>query len=413
MKKESFLHSNKSWHSLLDNMNKDQMLDHFVQHPLNYWPDEILIKIFLNLPPAIVLNVVAFVCKHWKHVADDTFLWKRFCKMRWKQLPSTEKDWKKVFKKKIQIENNWMQGNYMVTVLEGHRAHVWNLKIFDNHTKLISSSWDKTIKVWDLGTAACIRTIPISVLSGMSDVQNILCLEQISSKNSNLWATAGNDGVIRVIDIERGVCLQEIDGQGAYIMCLGVLQEKYIVAGTWAAKVQVFDLNSGQLLKSLRGHKNSVRCLYLTKNEKIVSGSHDKCIKIWDMKTGANLKTLKGHQSYVMALSVRECHDEEKLGIDTIVSASTDKTARIWKWMNGDLKCVNVLRGHTGQIYCLQFDPSSRLIVTGGGDSEVRVWHEDTGACLHVLKHNGIVSSLKFSKKILVSGSQDQLVRVW
>jgi len=61
-------------------------------------------------------------------------------------LAGTEKDWKKVFKKKIQIENNWMQGNYMVTVLEGHRAHVWNLKIFDNHTKLISSSWDKTVR---------------------------------------------------------------------------------------------------------------------------------------------------------------------------------------------------------------------------------------------------------------------------
>jgi WD40 repeat protein len=89
----------------------------------------------------------------------------------------------------------------------------------------------------------------------------------------------------------------------------------------------------------------------------------------------------------LMALSVRECHDEEKLGIDTIVSASTDKTARIWKWMNGDLKCVNVLRGHTGQIYCLQFDPSSRLIVTGGGDSEVRVWHEDTGIAV-VLQSN-------------------------
>jgi WD40 repeat protein len=92
----------------------------------------------------------------------------------------------------------------------------------------------------------------------------------------------------------------------------------------------------------------------------------------------------------VMSLFVRECNDESKLGIDTIVSASTDKTARIWKWLlfvqdlriesfllllltyfswmtmflngrvNGDLICANVLRGHTGQIYCLQFDPVNR-----------------------------------------------------
>jgi hypothetical protein len=32
------------------------------------------------------------------------------------------------------------------------------------------------------------------IISGMSDVQNILCLKQVSSKNANLWVTAGNDG---------------------------------------------------------------------------------------------------------------------------------------------------------------------------------------------------------------------------
>jgi WD40 repeat protein len=84
------------------------------------------------------------------------------------------------------------------------------------------------------------------------------------------------DRIIRVFDIQRGVCLQEIDGQGAYIMCLGILKERFLVAGTWASKVQIFDLTSGQLVKSLKGHKNSVRCLYITNNEKIVSGSHDK-----------------------------------------------------------------------------------------------------------------------------------------
>jgi WD40 repeat protein len=79
-----------------------------------------------------------------------------------------------------------------------------------------------------------------------------------------------------VIDVERGVCLQEIDGQGAYIMCVGILGKNRIVAGTWSSKVQIFDLTSGQLVKSLKGHKNSVRCLYITKCGKIVTGSHDR-----------------------------------------------------------------------------------------------------------------------------------------
>jgi hypothetical protein len=57
-------------------------------HLLQYLPDEILIRIFWNLSPATVLKVASVVCKQWRQVAADDQLWRRFCKVRWKQLPS-------------------------------------------------------------------------------------------------------------------------------------------------------------------------------------------------------------------------------------------------------------------------------------------------------------------------------------
>jgi hypothetical protein len=64
----------------------------------------------------------------------------------------TEKNWKILYQKKRQIEENWMKGKYTIVTLEGHRAHVWNISIFDNNTKLISTSWDKTVYCFSIIT---------------------------------------------------------------------------------------------------------------------------------------------------------------------------------------------------------------------------------------------------------------------
>ena len=96
-----------------------------------------------------------------------------------------------------------------------------------------------------------------------------------------------------------------------------------------------------------------------------------------------------------------------------IVSASKDRTARIWEVSTG--KLLHVLEGHTSEVNCAQFSPDGRRIVTASGNI-AHIWDASTGMLLQTLKgHIGRVNSAQFSYdgKRIVTASDDQTARTW
>jgi WD40 repeat protein/serine/threonine protein kinase len=71
---------------------------------------------------------------------------------------------------------------------------------------------------------------------------------------------------------------------------------------------------------------------------------------------------------------------------------------------------------HTDAITCLAFDPSDKLLATGGRDKTVRLWDVATGRLLHTFAgHEGEVYAVAFSPdgRILASGSAADEVILW
>ena len=54
-----------------------------------------------------------------------------------------------------------------------------------------------------------------------------------------------------------------------------------------------------------------------------------------------------------------------------IVSASWDKTVRVWSVATGE--CVQTLEGHSDGVFSAQFSPDGTNIVSASGDKTVRV----------------------------------------
>ena len=142
----------------------------------------------------------------------------------------------------------------------------------------------------------------------------------------------------------------------------------------------------------------------------VVSGSRDKTIKVWNIKIGENRKatactlrhTWEGHTKPVVALS------HFVASYDCIVSASNDKTLRLWN-INGTHESM-VLKGHEKAVSCVQVGKLSKssgnddwVIFSGSSDRTVRVWALDTGSCLHVIK--------PFKKAVIKLFSPQKLVQ--
>jgi TPR repeat protein len=140
---------------------------------------------------------------------------------------------------------------------------------------------------------------------------------------------------------------------------------------------------------------------------RIVTASQDKTARIWDAGTGAPLGVLSGHGDFV--LSAAYSPDGSR-----IVTASEDKTARVWDARTG--APLEALSGHADFLSSASYSPDGTRIVTASNDKTARIWDARAGAQLAVLSgHAGFVNSAAYSPDgtRIVTASSDKTARVW
>ncbi len=225
-------------------------------------------------------------------------------------------------------------------------------------------------------------------------------------------ATAGSDGVVRLLDAASGRLLREYPGHaGGPIKGLAFSPDGRLLASAgWDRTVRVWDVDGGAARRVLRGHTEPVLAVAASPDGRwFASGGADRQIKVWDAATGAEVKTLEGHGGGVLA--VRFSPDGRLLA-----SAGNDRTVRLWRV--SDWRERPSLRGHTAAVRDLAFSPDGALLVSGGDDWTVRVWRPETGEELATLRgHTGRVSGVAFApgrpRPLLISASFDGTVKVW
>jgi len=127
----------------------------------------------------------------------------------------------------------------------------------------------------------------------------------------------------------------------------------------------------------------------------------------------------KGHTALIGDIIVTKSGD--------IISASDDKTIRVWDSATGKEKrkiLGQIGAGSEGMIYAMALSPNNNFLAIGGlltgetnsDKSSIRIYNYQTGKLLKVLKsHTNVVNDLAFSSdgKYLISGSQDNKAKIW
>ena len=300
----------------------------------------------------------------------------------------------------VKESSTWINSvGYSVRILSQHTASVVSVCISYDNTILVSGSKDMTIKIWNLATSLCLKTITCH----------------------------------------------------STLICVGLsFDSSFIVAGfenTNAAKL--YDTGTGAFLYELNnpGHTSEVRALACSKvdNRIIVTGSKDRTLKVWasssHIKQGSVcLQTLKGHTGISLIIIVYYYHyytyhiiisayietvDISVTG-DLIISGSVDNTINLWRKSDdtNGIKTINqwvllrTLSGHTGDIHSVCISDDSKLIASGAGDRQIKIWKSVTGELVNTLSgHNHWIYTVKFAhalnEMILISGSRDDSMILW
>jgi len=127
---------------------------------------------------------------------------------------------------------------------------------------------------------------------------------------------------------------------------------------------------------------------------------------LWNPAFGDDeLATLTGHKGKVNACAISPDGD-------FIISASEDKTLKVWDTFSGD-EWAN-LTGHSDEVNSCAISPDGKFIVSSG--DEVKVWDFATGIELATLTEYDIVTACKISpdgKFIVSSDSWERTLKVW
>jgi WD40 repeat protein len=239
--------------------------------------------------------------------------------------------------------------------LRGHKAVISHVEWSRDGTKVYSSSFDGTLRVWDLATGkstslvegdAPVRGFAVAadgrIAAQVADTAVMIHPDGTSETLGTGPSWCGLKGEFeRVRDrllmhrCDNGLVLVdgkrviELPTDGIAITKLAVSPDgTRIAAAMGDRRVRVWD-DHGTLLKNLYGHSDLVLDVAFSPDgSQLASSSYDRTIRIWQLATDRH-RVLRGHTGPVQRVAWRSPTE--------LISASLDGTLRVWTAPSTDL----------------------------------------------------------------------------
>jgi WD40 repeat protein len=236
-----------------------------------------------------------------------------------------------------------------------HRGEVRNCVLSASKPELITGG-DDTFKIWDTSSATVIASVDPPTtgyqISYSADGSRIVCL---------------GDGAARVYDAQKLKEIARIPDQS--LLQLSPDGELALSYGREDRTVQVWKISSGKILTTLRDVINAT----FSPDGKQIATASKTAVKLWDARKGkqrASFSYLRGSNddAYRSMFTTPKC----SFSADGKWLAATDECViKLWNLTTGE---ESWLPGEFLTINLLCFAPDNRRLITSGIDSIVRLW---------------------------------------
>ncbi|KAF3064224.1 Transcription initiation factor TFIID subunit 5 [Daldinia childiae] len=188
--------------------------------------------------------------------------------------------------------------------------------------------------------------------------------------DTKLLLSSSADGQVRLWSLEVWTCLCIYRGHDGPVFSLSWSPHgHYFVTGGWDKTVRVWSQDHASAQRLLVGHDTAISAVAWHPNGTYVfsaSDETDKSIRMWSVVSGNCVRIFTGHTEYISAM---ECAPNGK------ILASADIGGNIFLWDIDKATRIKRCRGHgRGGIWSLSFSVESNVLISGGQDNTVRVW---------------------------------------
>lgn len=206
---------------------------------------------------------------------------------------------------------------HTVRRLVGHAGPVYGLSFSPDSRFLLSSSEDKTVRLWSMDT----YTALVSYKGHNHPVWDVAF-----SPLGHYFATASHDQTARLWSCDHIYPLRIFAGHLSDVDCVVFHPNgTYVFTGSSDRTIRMWDINKGNAVRVFMGHTTAINCMAVSPDGRwLASAGDDSVVNVWDIGSGKRLKCMRGHGRapiYSLAFS--------KDGA-VLVSGGSDCSVRVW-----------------------------------------------------------------------------------
>ncbi|KAJ5372795.1 Small-subunit processome Utp12 [Penicillium concentricum] len=225
----------------------------------------------------------------------------------------------------------------LLDTIKAHDGPVWSLQVHPDGKSMVSGSADKTAKFWNFQvvqeeipgtkrTTPRLKLVHTRTLKVNDDILNLRF-----SPDSRLLAVSLLDNTVKVFFVDSLKLFLNLYGHKLPVLSMDISHDSKLIVTCSADKtVRLWGLDFGDCHKAFLAHEDSIMAVAFVPHNKdgnghnFFSASKDRNIKYWDGDKFEQIQRLVGHHGEIWALAMSHTGD-------FIVSASHDKSIRIWQ----------------------------------------------------------------------------------
>ncbi|KAB2916084.1 MAG: protein kinase [Hyphomicrobiaceae bacterium] len=283
--------------------------------------------------------------------------------------------------------------------LVGHKGAVTAVASGDQGRWIVSVGSDGTMRVWNAGSGALVRTIELD--EGPATAFAV---------DDRRALTGHKAGAVVLWDLERAEKIGVFQQREAPVTAVAFTGDpnRFAAASLDGTVVLLDERAPSAPADVLEDQEAAAQLISAARASGLmVSSGQDRSVRLWRIETHSRLRTWRGQSEGITALDIAP-------GGRAIAGGGADGSIRLWSAYSSRLQ--RSLRAHEGRVAALSFAPGDRLLASAGEDGVVKLWNLRYGRTARVFRgHAGPVRAVGFTAdgRRLISGGQDGIIRVW
>jgi WD40 repeat protein len=288
---------------------------------------------------------------------------------------------------------------------QGHKDCVYAVAVFPDRLRMVTASYDKTVRLWDLEGG-----VELKKMEG-----HRFCVFRVAVSRDGQLIASSDDGGELITWNRDGECLtKRIKVHSKYINSLDFSPDSTVLAsGSYDATTKLWNTKTGQVQGNPINCGTGILCIRYSPSGEYLAMATNTDIQIWNPGTRECIAKFQGHSAFNRALNISLVWTPD--GKQLVSGGSTlDPTIRIWD--SSTWKQVGEpWKGHTEIVYMIALNPTGTLLASASKDHQVRLWQLSDQRTIAIFKHTNEVYCITFSmdSKHILSGGQDHMISKW